>query len=470
MDVLLCVLGDAVGADRENGSFTPKQVAMPPLGLLYLAQILSDKGYQARVYDQAVTGASNAEILEGVIKKADPHILGVSVYLRNFAATRDLVKRVKSWNPNITIIAGNYIPTFFPENVMREMSVDYCIRGEGEIALLALVDHVLKHKGDLASMKGVIYREHGLVKAGLPPEPVVDLDTLPIPDRRLVDFNYRFQRKSTTILTSRGCPFDCKFCTFERLMGRAWRARSPENVLEELHRLQSDGYEDIIVIDSNFALNKKRAFRICQGIVQEGLRGLRFSSDVRVDSATKPMLRTLASGGFQSILMGIESGNQRLLDFYKKGFTVEQAQTAVRNASDAGIGMIMASFVVGAPDETLAEAINTVKFAERLGISFAMLQILSTTPVSSLYADLVASGRYTPGPDDWKRELYVADMIPGTVPRAVLKALVNEGFVRFWSNAKRQTRFLWDTFKRDAFVLYFLDMVRNGMRRGGGSA
>jgi anaerobic magnesium-protoporphyrin IX monomethyl ester cyclase len=470
MDVLLCVLGGTMASDREPVNYVPNQQAMPPLGLLYIAQVLVNDGYSVSVDDQSVTGITTDELLSKIVKKADPRVLGVSVYLRNYANTRDLVNRVKAWNPNIKVVAGNYVPTFFPNQLMQEMNVDFCIQGEGEHSFHELVRYIFGKGSDLSKINGLVYRDHDAIKSGPAHVPIGDLDTLPIPDRKLVDFNYHYQHKSTCIMTSRGCPFSCKFCTFEKLMGKCWRPRSAENVLSELQLLKSAGYKDIILVDSNFSLNKKRALTICQGIKHEGLDSMQYSADVRVDAASPVLFRSMAVANFKSVLFGIESGTQRMLDYYKKGITPVQVRLAVEKAREARVETVTGSFVIGGPDETMDEAIATVKFASDLNISAAMIQVLSTTPVSDIYEDLVQRKIYTPRPDDWKREMYVVDMVPGAIPLRRVKSLANEGFIRFWTNPKRRSRYLWNMFIDNSYMRYLVATIENATKNKGGDS
>ena len=199
MDVLLLNLADLVNEEGENKKYFVKQVAIPPMGLLYLGQVLNDNGYSVKIYDQLVTGADNLEVMK-LIQELDPKIVGFSVLFNNLWTTIDLFKRLKNWNPNIFTIVGNYFATFFPEQLMKQLDFDFCVRGEGEYILLNLVNHLLTKKVDLTEIKGIVYRKNGIIKANPLPEKIKNLDELPIPDRKLIDFNYKLQSKSTSLL------------------------------------------------------------------------------------------------------------------------------------------------------------------------------------------------------------------------------------------------------------------------------
>nr|MDO8117272.1 radical SAM protein [Candidatus Sigynarchaeota archaeon] len=464
MDVLLLNLADMVGENLEEKEYNSNQTAMPPLGLLYLAQVLVDNGYVVKVYDQNVTGVKNEVLIDTIVKKNNPMIIGLSVCLHNYWTASDLIKRVRLWNPNCVLVAGNYIATFYPEQFMKENDVDFCIRGEGEYAFLELVNLIMKKKQTIDNIKGLVFRERNVIKSNQMGRHIENVDALPIPDRKLIDFNYRLQHKSTAIITSRGCPFGCTFCYFDGIMGKKWRPRSVKSVVDELVLLKSEGYKDILIGDSIFTLNKNRTFQLCAEIKKNYLDEMTFSADARIDVVNYNILRSLAQVNFIQILFGIESGNQRILDYYHKGIKLEQIKNAVKTANKARLESITGTFILGAPDETLQEMINTIRFANELELSFVVFQILNTIPISPIYQDMVAKGYYKPRDDDWKRSIHVVDVSPEAVPKKHVVKLMNEGFVHFWTNPRRMLKMVLNTFTRDAYLRYAIGLI-NGPGR-----
>ncbi|NVM29540.1 MAG: radical SAM protein [Candidatus Helarchaeota archaeon] len=253
------------------------------------------------------------------------------------------------------------------------------------------------------------------------------MDELPIPNRKLIEFNPGLAGKSTSILSSRGCPFQCRFCTFSIVMGRKWRPRSVKNVVEEIELLKDQKYKDIAFIDDNFTLNKKRTFRLCAEIKRNQLDNLRYVGDCRVENATFDMLRALVTAHFIQMVFGIESGTQRILDYYNKGITLAQIKQAVKNANKTRLEIIYGSFVLGAPSETLSEVRDTIKFANKLSITIPIFQILYANPISPIYRELVEKGQYIPQKDDWKKVFKIPDISPTSIPTKVLMRLLEEG-------------------------------------------
>ncbi|TFG04556.1 MAG: B12-binding domain-containing radical SAM protein [Promethearchaeota archaeon] len=466
LDVLLLSLADMHDETSQEKDYSVNQTAMPPLGLLYLAQVLINNGYDVTVYDQNVTGVKNSALMKKLVQKLDPKLVGFSVCMHNYFTTADMIQRLKAWNPNVITVAGNYTATFYPEQLMNAAQIDYCMRGESEYNFLDLVNQLFKQKHDLSEIKGLVYRHNGIFKSSPIPPNIPELDRLPIPDRKLIDFNYKLQQKSTSIMTSRGCPYQCRFCYFVSVMGKKWRSRSVENIITEMQLLKEQGYKDVIFGDSNFNLSKKRTLKLCALMRKEGLDEMAYSGDARVDGINYEVLRALRSVNFGKVLFGIESGNQRILDYYKKGITLDQIQRAVKTAKKAQLDIIFGSFIVGATDETKDEVINTLKFADKLDLSYATFQILSTIPISTIYQEIVDKGWYTPQKNDWKGWLFVANISPKAVPMRTLEKLINEGFIQFWKNRKRLFRFIWNSLLNDTYLNTIIHNFRDTIHHG----
>ncbi len=462
MDVLLINLAELIDENGKEKDYMIPQILVPPLGLLYMGQILSDNGYDVKVYDQPVTGVNNKEIMK-VVKRLDPKIVGFSVLADNIWTTFDLFKRIKDWNPNIITAAGNYFATYFPEKLMNEIDIDFCVRGEGEFSFLNLVNYIFKKKTDFKDLKGLTYRENNTIKSTPLPESLKNLDDLPIPNRKLIDFNYGIDQRATSIITSRGCPFQCRFCNNPTVMGKPWRPRSAENVVEEVKLMKDQGYKDIFFIDDNFTLSQKRIFKICAGIKKNKLDDLNYHGDCRVDNVSLIMFRALVSCNFKQILFGIESANQRILDYYRKGITVSQAEQAVKIAKKARMELVFGSFIFGAPDETYAEALKTLKFALKLKLHYTVLQILYVLPISPIYQELVENNLYTPREDDWKKVFRVSDICPTAIPTELLLKLVDEGFIRLFDR-RGILKYLFDTLTNTYYTDNVVKSIR-GFRR-----
>ena len=447
---------------------TPGKVeaAWPPLGILYCATLLAENGTEVSVLDQAALGFSSRQTIQW-IKREDPDVLGFSVLITSFKEALNIAKQVKTQNPNIVTVFGNYHATFNAERIIRKYPfVDIIVRGEGEYTSLELVK-CLKKKGNLKDVAGITFRKNGKVVSTAERPLLRNLDGLPIPNRSLINARYSSDifgikvatRKFTSIVSSRGCPFGCSFCACTMFAHRLWRPRSVENIMNELNVLQSEGYEQFLFVDDNFTLNPKRVVKLCRKIRKEKM-DFEWWCDSRVDNCTYDMVREMAKAGCKLLYFGIESANQRILDYFKKGTTPEQSRSAVRKARKAGIDVIVGSFIVGAPDETMGEVQNTLKFAHELDIDVPQLNVLGAFPGTAIWNELVAKG-YVDENQHWENGVYVSEVSPHAVPLQIIRSLVYEYFRAFYLRPEKLFTEIFRTFKSSfRMATFFSNLTR----------
>ena len=416
--------------------------AWPPLGILYCAGVLREGGIEVSLLDQPAKRFSLDQTVNWV-KKEDPDIIGFSVLLSTAKEAPKIAERVKAENPNITVVFGSHHATFNAERILKKYPfVDIVVRGEGEHTSLEIA-RCLEKQRELDKVEGVTFRKNGRIVSN-PDRPLnKDVDALPFPDRDLAGVQYKSaifgvkinSRKFTTILSSRGCPFNCSFCGIRKFTRRAWRPRSVENVMAELEYLQSEGYEQFLFADDNFTLNAKRVSKLCRSIKKEGM-DIEWFCDSRVDHVSYDMFRDMVNAGCRCLFFGIESANQRILDYYRKGITPEQSEKAVRKARKAGIDIIVGSFIVGAPDETQREIINTLQFANKLDIDVPDVNILGAQTGTDIWNDLVAKGLLNEN-EQWEDEICIPRDVPTPVPYEEVRSLIFEYFRAFYLNPRQ---------------------------------
>ena len=462
-------------------SDTPDMVvtAWPPLGMLYCAEVLMREGIEVSILDQAAKRFSSKQTLDWV-KKEDPDILGISVLNSSAEEAPKIAEQVKAENPNIMIVLGNYHATFNAERILQKYSfVDVIVRGEGEYTSLELAK-CLENNGDIEEVEGIAFRKNR--KIVLTPErPLIkDVDSLPFPDRDLVDARYNCaiygvrvaSKKFSTLVSSRGCPFNCSFCGCRKFARGIWRPRSVENIVDELELLQSQGYEQFLFVDDNFTLNPKRVMNFCRKLRKEGM-DIEWFCDSRVDNCRYDMFREMVKAGCKVVYFGIESANQRILDYYRKGITPDQSEAAVRKARKAGMDVIVGSFIFGAPDETRQEVENTLKFVTRLDIDVPQLNILGAFRGTDLWADLVAKG-YVDEDKYWETGVYVPKVSPHAVPFDDIRLAIYDYFRAFYLRPKTFFSELLRTLKSSyrfgvlltnaARINHIIQTVRQGVR------
>ncbi len=457
---------------------TPGKVeaAWPPLGILYCATLLAENGTEISVLDQAAQGFSSGEAVRWV-RREDPDVLGFSVLLPSFGEALNIAKQAKRQNPNMFIALGNYQATFNAERIIKKYPfVDIIVRGEGEHTSLELVK-CLEKEGNLKDVPGITFRKNGKALSTPDRQILRDLNGLPIPNRSLINARYSSDifgikvatRKFTSIVSSRGCPFGCSFCACTTFAQRLWRPRSVENIMNELVSLQSEGYQQFLFVDDNFTLNRKRVEKLCRKIREEKM-DIEWWCDSRVDNCTYDMLRQMVKAGCKLLYFGIESGNQRILNYYKKGITPEQSRKAVQKARKAGIDVIVGSFIVGAPDETLEEIKNTLKFAHELDIDVPQLNVLGAFPGTSIWNELVAKG-YVDEDQHWEKGVYVSEASPQAVSLQMIRSLVYKYFQTFYLRPKvlfkEVLRTFKSSFRRAAFFsnLTRINQIRDSVKQ-----
>ena len=243
----------------------------PPMGILYLATYLSENNFDVSILDQFAKGYSIEKTLKW-IKREDPEILGFSTITTagTGISSAQISKRVKEEiNPNVKIIFGNYHATFNDSRILKKYPfIDACIRGEGENTLLEIAEKTEKDQG-FEEIKGVTYRDNDRIIRNADRALIENVDILPFPDRRLLG-NVVYKNeveglnlsvgKFTSAASSRGCAFQCSFCSSAMFWGK-WRPRSPKNIVEELSLLENQGYQNLLWVDDNFTISKKRLFK-----------------------------------------------------------------------------------------------------------------------------------------------------------------------------------------------------------------
>lgn len=322
----------------------------PPLGLWYVSAALLKAGHEVEVVDMAFGDP---------IPEAD--IYGITGTTPQAGRMEALVKRIRGWAPDAWIIAGGPHATLQPEH-LEEYGFDTVVRGEAE----QIADDL------------VTKRWGAIIGTGR----IVDLDSLPWPDRRQVD-RYQFRVvgiPATMMITSRGCRWTCAFCC--KPMGSQVALRSVDNILKEAQFLQEElGYQAINFVDDSLAVNPGRLFELADGL---GDMGLKWRCFVRAQEMSPLLANSMAEGGCLEVGVGIESGSDRILHNIQKGETVEEIEFGVRNLQEAGI-RVKGFFIIGLPGEDRSTLFQTEALLERLQLDDHDFTVLSVYPGSPIH-------------------------------------------------------------------------------------
>jgi len=405
---------------RTSLSFVDDEVGItPPLGLLYVAAYAeANTEHNIDVLDAQVEGI-DYDTLKTKIAELKPDIVGIHAMSFTMVDVLLTAKTTKEVDNDIKVIVGGVHPSIYPEETLALPYIDHVIVNEGEVAFTQFI-------------QSKPIKQNGYIR---------DLDSLPFPARHLTPYKrYRSLLSkgtyTTNIITSRGCPYQCIFCNRPQ-MGKRFRARSPQNVVDELEECVNLGIREFLFYDDTFTVDEERVIDICDEILDRKL-DIIWSIRTRVDNVSIEMLEKLKRAGCIRIHYGIEAGNQTILNNLKKGITIEQVKDTFSMTKKVGIDTL-AYFMMGSPGETRKEVLETIEFACRLNPNYAYFSILTPYPATELYSLGISRGLFT---DKWQEFAtnptvdFMPDMWEEYLSREELNDLINYAYREFYIRPK----------------------------------
>ena len=367
----------------------------PNMGIAYIAAAVERAGHEARIIDANAFHMDESELQRGLSAFA-PQLVGVTATTTTLLDAYAAARATRKALPQAFIVIGGIHATRFPMETLEECeALDAVCVGEGERTFVDLIAALEDPSGDLGSVRGLAYREGSRIVVNEERPCTVDIDELSLPARHLLPMeayaSAGHPHRTASIVSSRGCPFGCKFCAAPFIGGRRWRARSAESILDEIGdiitRFRMNTFE---FVDDLFTLDRQRVFDICNGIVERGYE-VNWTCSARADTVTLEMLKAMAGAGCRVVYFGIESGSQRILDLIGKRETLEQLAQAVRWTREASMRS-WGFFIIGFPEETPEEIRATIQFAIDIDLDYAEFFICSAFPGSPLYERAMEEG------------------------------------------------------------------------------
>jgi radical SAM superfamily enzyme YgiQ (UPF0313 family) len=420
----------------KNGHI--RVMGFPPIGIMSLSAVLKRAGYECVMFDQANPDTPN-EVIVQEIQRQQPDLAGLSfLSTTSYPYAKILARQIRAADSRVKLAFGGVFATLNAQLVKLQCpEVDFICRGDGEQLILDLVSR-LDDPADIASLT---WMKDGKVIHNLNRPVERHLDQWPFPDRESLPLDFveampldvpavLSMERFTTMQTSRGCPWPCVFCDIPIFNEGKWRSRSPQHVVEEFRYLQRLGYGAVAFVDDHFLLQPKRIEAICNGINETGIT-IHWGCEGRVDSVAQHLFPAMAKANCRTLMFGIESGSQKVLDRLKKEQTLAEVNTAVKNAKKAGIEIVHGFFVVGNPDETVEDMRATFDFAAKLPLDtfgFNRLCVYRGTPLWQEYVKRGLVDEQT----DWYKYFKCSEIDPTCLSGEAINAERQAGLRRLF--------------------------------------
>ncbi len=428
----------------------------PPLGLMYVAAACRrDTGAQVALIDAIAEGLSYPA-LAGRIKAFAPDIVGIQAMTFTLIDASRTAQVVKQAAPSALVVVGGPHAALYPLETLKLPNVDVVVVGEGEMSFPRLVGAVQTGE-PLDNIAGLCFRRDGQTVLNERPLLIDDLDSLPYPARDLVPtevyqsvLSDHTERKMTTIMGSRGCPMRCIFCDRPQF-GKTFRQRSVENILDEMQEcVDRFNIREFVFYDDTFSLSRRWVRRFVGGLMDRKL-DVAYDVRIRVDILEEDCLDRLARSGCRRIHVGVESGDEQVLEIIRKGIDIATVRRVVHRAGHLGVETL-GYFMLGLPGEREAQARRSLDLA--LSLPFDYVQFAITCPFPGTHLYKMAMERGICRGDVWRQ--YAADPRPDFVAPAWTEYFTRE---QLWELARRSYR---EFYFRPRYLLRRLGAVSSG--------
>lgn len=389
--VLINVQGNRTEKLGVFAKFVPLSV---PVGIGALAAYLIKHGHQVKIWDEGIKMLNIEDIKALVQENQEPYVFGLSCLTASIHRAHYLARQIKKIIPHSIVILGGIHPTVLPDESLSNKEVDFVIRKEGEVALESLY-RALKNKDNYENINGISFKKDGKIIHNL---------TIPAPEMScLPAFPYYLFEKNKDrydfgfVVSSRGCPYDCIFCSQRSITGRRFTSRTPQQVIEDIDLLVNKYKQSLITFsDDNMLTNKQRIKELCEIIVKKGFnKQTAFQCQVRGDSVNDDILKSLEQANFITLDYGLETASERLMVLINKGETVEENIRALELSKKYKF-QLSGTFILGLPGETKKERYQSYALARKY-LDYVRFNNATPYPGTKLYEIAKQEGRLNVG-------------------------------------------------------------------------
>lgn len=377
---------------------------VPPLGLMYVAAVLEKAGHAVQIYD--ADPEYQATIINE-IKEFNPDLIGLSFLTVGYQRAFNFCNSLRKAMPDKIYCSGGVHTSVKPKETLEAFDLDFIVVGEGEDTMVEVCER-LGNGGDLTGVNGVMYRKDGEIIVNERREMIKDLDTIPFPARHLIDMKPYLKppgiirghadSNQTTIVTSRGCPFQCIYCGSHNIFGRKTRRRSVKNVVDEIEHLHKNfGITGIYYCDDTFTLSPKWVREYCEELKKRNLP-IKWAGQSRVDQTDIELMKLMKESGLVQLDFGVESGSEKILKVLGKGGAgdrVSQIKNSFKLCKELDI-RTLATFIIGNPEETRADIEQSFQVAKDIDADYTAFYFLTPYPGTAIYEMAIEKGWLDP--------------------------------------------------------------------------
>ena len=378
-----------------------------PLGIGYLASYIRQFGYSVKIFQPSSENSFSQE-LSDIIASFDPSLVGISVMTPSYPRAVEICDMIKEIDASIfTVLGGHHVSAVGKDVLVQSPNTNFAVVGEGELTFHELVQSIESDNSNHEKINGLVWRDSkGVIHVNNSRELIKDIDSLPLPARDLVEMDqYRlhsyidFGTKSATMVTSRGCPYKCAFCSSWLTMGARYRFRSVDSIMAEIRELVASGIDHIVFEDDTMALKRSRIEAICDAMIAMPNRPTWYCL-TRVDTMDYELAKKFRDAGCKMVNFGIESGSPEILKLIGKKISLDKAVDAIAACRKAGL-RTQCTFIVGFhidTDETMAMTFN---IAKKINPTIAIFFPLTPYPGTKVFNEFLDKSLIPNSVDEW---------------------------------------------------------------------
>lgn len=434
---------------------------IPNLGIVSIAGNVDQSVCNIKVADLLLVKGKEENYLLDLLSKYHPHLVGFSCMSFQYHSAIRLAKLVKGYDKNILVVLGGYHPTLMYDEIADSPDsqfIDFIVRGEGEVTFNELVNAMGKGTG-YDKIAGLSYKINGVFHHN-PRRDLVDLNTLRLPkrDSRLLTKGLHALGAPVGVIeTSRGCTYNCKFCTINHMYGRSFRRYKVERVIADIKNAYEYGARTLVITDDNITLDLKRLKTLCDEIKAADLNTIHYvlQASVKGIAASARLVKKMADAGVKIVFLGIESVSKRNLDFLGKKTTAsDDTQKAVKYLKDNGI-IVFGGFIVGNPEDNAKSLWETLEISRNLKIDAPVFSILIPHVKTEIRKELIAEGLLTNAEDFSRYHGFAANTKTKYLMPEEIDSIVEKMYSAYYDNLD----YLRTSQLRKTYPMYFWKAV-----------